>query len=146
MGQGGDEPLGIGGLLRVAWSYLGAHRRLAVLSLLTVAPQVGFTVGYPLIVRRLIDEALPEADRPLVLGLIVTLVGLQDGDVFGEIALLEDVPHTATIRCRVDALLLSLRREPFQRLLDRQPRLLATLESTASERHRRDAERELLPS
>ena len=52
---------------------------------------------------------------------------LDDGDYFGEIALLTDSPRTATIRTRTACLLLSLGREHFETLLRRFPGLHAAV-------------------
>ncbi len=52
---------------------------------------------------------------------------LQDGDHFGEIALLRDVRRTATIRARVPSLALVLRRDQFQELLAGAPDVYARL-------------------
>jgi ATP-binding cassette subfamily B protein len=48
---------------------------------------------------------------------------LQDGDYFGEIALLRDVPRMATVETLSDCVLLSLSREHFGHILDRAPLL-----------------------
>ncbi len=48
---------------------------------------------------------------------------LQDGDYFGEIALLSDQPRTATVRTLTPCMCLSLQREFFDRLLAREPEL-----------------------
>ncbi len=69
---------------------------------------------------------------------------LRDGDYFGEIALVESVPRTATVRARTTARALSIDREQFLRLLERLPRLRDTFDMTI--RARRAAERELLRS
>jgi ATP-binding cassette subfamily B protein len=69
---------------------------------------------------------------------------LRDGDYFGEIALVESVPRTATVRARTTARTLSIDREQFLRLLERLPRLRDTFDTTI--RARRAAERELLRS
>ncbi len=53
---------------------------------------------------------------------------LQDGDHFGEIALLRDVRRTATIRARVPSLALVLRRDQFQELLAGAPEVYARLD------------------
>jgi len=67
---------------------------------------------------------------------------LRDGDYFGEIALVESVPRTATVRARTTARALSIDREQFLRLLERLPRLREAFETTI--RARRAAERDLL--
>ena len=46
-----------------------------------------------------------------------------DGDHFGEVALVKDVPRTATVTTVTPCLLLSLRREDFLGLLQREPEL-----------------------
>lgn len=59
---------------------------------------------------------------------------LQDGDHFGEIALLRGIPRTATVRALVPSVLLSIRREAFHRLTRDYPHLLAALEHTLKAR------------
>ncbi len=49
---------------------------------------------------------------------------LSDGDHFGEIALLRDVPRTATIRTLTPCIFLSLRRKQFLDIISRDPGLL----------------------
>ena len=51
------------------------------------------------------------------------VAALSDGDYFGEIALLQHVPRTATVRTLVPTLVLSLRNAHFQELLKRHPHL-----------------------
>ncbi len=65
---------------------------------------------------------------------------LQDGDHFGEIALLNSVPRTASIRALTRAHCLSLSREHFSRLVASQPSLRVALENAMAERDRRVAE------
>ena len=67
-----------------------------------------------------------EAERPLRV--------LQDGDFFGEIALLEDVRRTSTVRALVPTLLLALPRPQFLRLLEAAPGVRRTIEAAASAR------------
>ena len=64
------------------------------------------------------------------------LPALQDGDFFGEIALLDNVPRTATVRARTACLLLVLSRDEFLDVMRRSPQLRAVFEHAA--RARRD--------
>ena len=59
---------------------------------------------------------------------------LQDGDNFGEVALLRSVPRTATIRTLVPSIFLSLQRKHFQNLLDRSPEVRAAILAQEAER------------
>ncbi|WP_338553132.1 ABC transporter transmembrane domain-containing protein [Paenibacillus sp. KS-LC4] len=59
---------------------------------------------------------------------------LQDGDHFGEIALLRNIPRTATVKAAGPGVVLSMRREAFQRLTKEHPQLLHTLEQTLEQR------------
>lgn len=59
---------------------------------------------------------------------------LQDGDHFGEIALLKDTPRNATVRALGPSVLLSVRREAFRNLTTAYPQILSTLESTLQKR------------
>lgn len=61
---------------------------------------------------------------------------LRDGDYFGEIALLENVPRTATIQTRVPSILLGLDREQFLDLLQAVPDLRAAFERGVEARRR----------
>ncbi len=58
----------------------------------------------------------------------------EDGDHFGEIALLRDVPRTASIRTLMPCTLLSLQRQQFDLLLEQAPQLRARMESVHSAR------------
>jgi ATP-binding cassette subfamily B protein len=64
------------------------------------------------------------------------LTVLDAGDYFGEIALLEQVPRTATVRARSRCQVLTLDSQQFRNLLRVAPRLRSTFEQTA--RKRRD--------
>lgn len=59
---------------------------------------------------------------------------LQDGDHFGEIALMRNVPRTATVRALGPGVLLSMRREAFRRLVESSPATMAALERTMAGR------------
>jgi ATP-binding cassette subfamily B protein len=61
----------------------------------------------------------------------------EDGDFFGEIGLLRDVPRTATARALTPSLLLTLTREQFQDLLAMAPELRAVVEREAMDRIQR---------
>lgn len=55
---------------------------------------------------------------------------LQDGDHFGEIALLRDIPRTATVRAAGAGIVLSMRRDAFLRLADQYPQIRSLLEQS----------------
>jgi len=59
---------------------------------------------------------------------------MDDGDHFGEIALMEDTPRTATVRTSTDCIFLTLARDPFLKLLEREPKLRETFEKVVAER------------
>ncbi len=59
---------------------------------------------------------------------------LEDGDYFGEIALIKDIPRSATILTLTPCVLLTLHREIFQNLLDRSPDLKEKLEEAITAR------------
>lgn len=59
---------------------------------------------------------------------------LQDGDHFGEIALLRNIPRTATIRAKVPSILLSLRRNQLLELARAHREIYDVLERTLEER------------
>jgi ATP-binding cassette, subfamily B, bacterial len=53
---------------------------------------------------------------------------LQDGDYFGELGLLRNVPRAATVRTTAPSVFLTLTREQFLRMLDRAPELREALQ------------------
>jgi ATP-binding cassette subfamily B protein len=61
---------------------------------------------------------------------------LEDGDNFGELALLRNVPRAATIRTLVPGVFLTLQRQHFQNLLDRSPEVRAAILTQEAERSR----------
>lgn len=62
------------------------------------------------------------------------IAALQDGDYFGEIALLKDVPRTASVQTRAPSIFLALGRAEFTRLLARVPQLQESLVRTYLDR------------
>ena len=64
---------------------------------------------------------------------------VDDGDVFGEIAIVERRRRTATVRARQPSLCLSVSREVFEKLLYDAPELRASVAQTISERLARSA-------
>jgi ATP-binding cassette subfamily B protein len=69
------------------------------------------------------------------------LSALEDGDFFGEIALLRGVPRTATVRTRTPCLMLALERDEFLNLLRTVPQLRTRIEKVAEMREEADKER-----
>jgi len=59
---------------------------------------------------------------------------LEDGDHFGEIALMEDTARTATVRTSTDCIFLTLARDPFLKLLQREPKLREAFQKVVAER------------
>ena len=63
------------------------------------------------------------------------LATLSKNDYFGEIALLKDVPRTATVRAKGTLELYSLEREDFQNLLERSEKLKSAMTGTSDARY-----------
>jgi len=63
------------------------------------------------------------------------LATLSKNDYFGEIALLKDVPRTATVRAKGALELYSLEREDFQTLLERSEKLKSAMTGTSDARY-----------
>lgn len=61
---------------------------------------------------------------------------LDDGDYFGEIALIENVPRTAEIHTRVPCIFLSLQSNQFNDLLNAVPELKEDFEKTVAARRK----------
>ncbi len=60
-------------------------------------------------------------------GRVVILSIVRNGDFFGEAALLDDEPHTATVVATEDSRLLMLQREDFHRCIQEMPRMVLGL-------------------
>ncbi len=67
-----------------------------------------------------------------------TICVLDDGDYFGEIALIKNIPRSATIRTLTPCVMLSLHRDIFQNLLDRASDLREKLELAIASRTQND--------
>lgn len=64
---------------------------------------------------------------------------LDDGDHFGEIALIENILRTATVRTLTPCVLLTLHREHFQNLLQQAPQVREVLEKTQIRRAEKES-------
>ncbi len=64
----------------------------------------------------------------------VLLAILRTGDIFGEMALVEQKPRSASAISYEDAVLLSVNRENFQRIVDTQPQVIVRLTALLAER------------
>jgi ATP-binding cassette subfamily B protein len=62
------------------------------------------------------------------------VAALTDGDYFGEIALLQNIPRTATVRATGPSVLMSVKRETFHRWLAAYPQMAITLENALANR------------
>jgi CRP-like cAMP-binding protein len=124
--------------LRAAASYLRPYWRQALLIVLSQAPATAFITLQPLLLRALIDDAIVAArvgvGRRGPGGAELHVSVLEDGDFFGEIALLEDVRRTATVRALTPCLLLVLDRGEFQELLAEAPALRQVFQGAAQAR------------
>ncbi|BBB61807.1 hypothetical protein UNDKW_3534 [Undibacterium sp. KW1] len=69
-----------------------------------------------------------EGDKETPLGM------LDDGDYFGEMALIRPVPRTWSVRAVVDSTCISLDRQQFMELMDADPKLKEAVTTTAYER------------
>jgi ATP-binding cassette subfamily B protein len=67
-------------------------------------------------------------------GQSLRLAKLQDGDYFGETALLSDQPRNATVRSLTPCVCLSLTRDLFNRLLAKEPELQEHIRAISLER------------
>ena len=63
---------------------------------------------------------------------------LDDGDYFGEVALIENVQRTATVRTLTPCLLLTLHRDHFQNLLQQAPHVLEALQQAQISRAKKE--------
>ncbi|RMH51862.1 MAG: hypothetical protein D6682_03260 [Zetaproteobacteria bacterium] len=69
-------------------------------------------------------------------GRVIDLGELREGAFFGEVALLNDKPRTATVTARGEVELMELTREDFRAIIDRFPQVLQTVEAYQRERVR----------
>ncbi|MCR4821991.1 MAG: cyclic nucleotide-binding domain-containing protein [Treponema sp.] len=70
----------------------------------------------------------------IVDGTEVTLAVLKKGDMFGEMALLENKPRSATAIAKEDCVLMTINKSNFNQMVSTQPQLIAKLTTTFSER------------
>jgi len=82
-----------------------------------------------ILARGSVEVVLEPPDRPPV-----RLAVLKAGDFFGEMALVADVPRTATVRTLTDCLFLTLHRVHFISLLAREPRVREKVEAAIKAR------------
>jgi ATP-binding cassette subfamily B protein len=104
----------------------------------TVVKQGDIGQSFYIIARGVVEVLREEPDKPPR-----HLATLADGDHFGEIALLEAIPRTATVETRATTTLLTLNRATFTYLCDRVPGVRARIEAIRAERDRLTAERDL---
>jgi ATP-binding cassette subfamily B protein len=72
------------------------------------------------------SESAPEEEKLIAV--------LQDGDHFGEIALIQDAPRMATVRTRTDCVFLTLVSDEFRELLRHSPELRRKFEEISRQR------------
>ncbi len=70
----------------------------------------------------------------IVNGTEVTLAVLKKGDMFGEMALLENKPRSASAIAKDDCVLMTINKSNFNQMVATQPQLIAKLTTTLSER------------
>jgi ATP-binding cassette, subfamily B, bacterial len=92
------------------------------------AQRIIFQEGDPADKFYIVVQGTVEMTTPDSAGQERVLAVLQDGDSFGENALLSDIPHAVTVRTRIPSLLLSLQRELLWRLMDSIPQIRDALE------------------
>lgn len=68
---------------------------------------------------------------------------VRPGDVVGELSLLTGAPRSATVQATAESVLLEIRKEDLQPILERSPELALRLADVASARRRADVDREL---
>lgn len=69
-------------------------------------------------------------------GAMERIAVLQDGDHFGEVALLRNIPRIATVHTLEPSIFLALHKEKFAQLLRRLPSLRAAMEEVHQRRGR----------
>ena len=67
------------------------------------------------------------------------VAALDDGDHFGEVALIQNVQRTATVRTLTPCVLLTLHRDHFQHLLQEAPHVLEALQRTQMNRAKKES-------
>ncbi|WP_407425112.1 Crp/Fnr family transcriptional regulator [Treponema sp.] len=70
----------------------------------------------------------------IVDGTEVTLAVLKKGDMFGEMALLENKPRSASAIAKEDCMLMTINKSNFEQMVSSQPQLIARLTNTLAER------------
>ena len=90
-------------------------------------------IEHTVVVQRPPEDVFDYLTEPANLGEWQVSV-LEDGDFFGEIALLDEVRRTATVRARTPCLLLGLDRADFRELIAEVPVLRQVFEGVAEAR------------